>query len=251
MLAGSYNVAGRRPPLGMRLHDWLHQWHDNWPKVGAGHACARTRNQLKPHARMRPRSWTFPPLGSWEVTVHARYPLHSHAWARMISDRRTPPAPRAPTSWPSACRRSSPYPPATRCWGPAGTAPTPGTLLWPPRSTATSGGGFMLLVVVCIRPPCAFMSRPFRGGKPCTLCQHTGAGQSARRAPPEPLPRPAPRGRRALGQGGAELWPHIRHRAAQHDGAAGQPGARAFRDGSRVACGAGGRCLRPPRGAGA
>ena len=35
VLASTYNVAGRRPPPGQRLHEWLHQWRDSWPKVGS------------------------------------------------------------------------------------------------------------------------------------------------------------------------------------------------------------------------
>jgi hypothetical protein len=34
VLAGTYNVAGRRPPPGQRLGEWLHLWRDSWPKVG-------------------------------------------------------------------------------------------------------------------------------------------------------------------------------------------------------------------------
>lgn len=30
--AGTYNVAGKRPPAGLKLHDWLDQWKHRWPK---------------------------------------------------------------------------------------------------------------------------------------------------------------------------------------------------------------------------
>lgn len=37
LLCGTYNVAGRRPPEGQRLDEWLHAWRDSWPEVcGAG-----------------------------------------------------------------------------------------------------------------------------------------------------------------------------------------------------------------------
>jgi hypothetical protein len=29
---GTYNVAGKKPPAGLRLHDWLDQWKHAWPK---------------------------------------------------------------------------------------------------------------------------------------------------------------------------------------------------------------------------
>lgn len=31
--AGTYNVAGKKPPPGLKLHDWLDQWKDCWPKA--------------------------------------------------------------------------------------------------------------------------------------------------------------------------------------------------------------------------
>jgi hypothetical protein len=33
--AGTYNVAGKRPPNGLKLHEWLHQWKDCWPQTAA------------------------------------------------------------------------------------------------------------------------------------------------------------------------------------------------------------------------
>lgn len=32
LLAGTYNVAGKRPPAGLKLHEWLDQWKHCWPK---------------------------------------------------------------------------------------------------------------------------------------------------------------------------------------------------------------------------
>ncbi|KAI8476894.1 MAG: hypothetical protein J3K34DRAFT_516160 [Monoraphidium minutum] len=36
VLAGTYNVAGRRPPPGATLHEWLGLWKDAWPQVAGG-----------------------------------------------------------------------------------------------------------------------------------------------------------------------------------------------------------------------
>lgn len=36
LLAGTYNVAGKRPPAGLKLHDWLDQWKHAWPRGEAG-----------------------------------------------------------------------------------------------------------------------------------------------------------------------------------------------------------------------
>lgn len=33
VLAGTYNVAGKRPPPGAKLHEWVGQWRDSWPQV--------------------------------------------------------------------------------------------------------------------------------------------------------------------------------------------------------------------------
>jgi phosphatidylinositol-bisphosphatase len=33
--AGTYNVAGKRPPNGLKLHEWLHQWKHCWPQAAA------------------------------------------------------------------------------------------------------------------------------------------------------------------------------------------------------------------------
>ena len=33
--AGTYNVAGKKPPAGLKLHDWLDQWKHCWPKETA------------------------------------------------------------------------------------------------------------------------------------------------------------------------------------------------------------------------
>lgn len=32
LLAGSYNVAGKKPPSKLKLTDWLDQWRDSWPR---------------------------------------------------------------------------------------------------------------------------------------------------------------------------------------------------------------------------
>uniref|UniRef100_A0A383VSK7 Rho-GAP domain-containing protein n=1 Tax=Tetradesmus obliquus TaxID=3088 RepID=A0A383VSK7_TETOB len=40
VLAGTYNVAGKRPPTGLKLHEWLHQWKDCWPQAAAAPAAA-------------------------------------------------------------------------------------------------------------------------------------------------------------------------------------------------------------------
>ncbi|KIZ02075.1 hypothetical protein MNEG_5880 [Monoraphidium neglectum] len=40
LLAGTYNVAGKRPPPGTKLHEWVGQWRDSWPKVTDGGARA-------------------------------------------------------------------------------------------------------------------------------------------------------------------------------------------------------------------
>ncbi|KAF8068242.1 Ocrl [Scenedesmus sp. PABB004] len=41
VLAGTYNVAGKRPPPGLRLHEWLDQWRACWPGAAprGGGAC--------------------------------------------------------------------------------------------------------------------------------------------------------------------------------------------------------------------
>jgi hypothetical protein len=31
-------VAGKRPPNGLKLHEWLHQWKDCWPQAAAAAA---------------------------------------------------------------------------------------------------------------------------------------------------------------------------------------------------------------------
>ncbi len=36
--AGTYNVAGKKPPMGLRLSEWLDQWKDSWPKAEGGAA---------------------------------------------------------------------------------------------------------------------------------------------------------------------------------------------------------------------
>jgi phosphatidylinositol-bisphosphatase len=33
--AGTYNVAGKKPPPGLKLHEWLNQWKECWPADGA------------------------------------------------------------------------------------------------------------------------------------------------------------------------------------------------------------------------
>lgn len=33
--AGTYNIAGKKPPPGLKLHDWLDQWKHCWPKEAA------------------------------------------------------------------------------------------------------------------------------------------------------------------------------------------------------------------------
>jgi hypothetical protein len=38
--AGTYNVAGKRPPNGLKLHEWLHQWKDCWPQAAAASSAA-------------------------------------------------------------------------------------------------------------------------------------------------------------------------------------------------------------------
>lgn len=35
MQAGTYNVAGKKPPAGLKLHDWLDQWKHAWPREAA------------------------------------------------------------------------------------------------------------------------------------------------------------------------------------------------------------------------
>lgn len=43
--AGTYNVAGKKPPAGLELHDWLNQWKHCWPRESAGTAQAQEQQQ--------------------------------------------------------------------------------------------------------------------------------------------------------------------------------------------------------------
>jgi hypothetical protein len=40
--AGSYNVGGKKPPPGLRLHSWINMWQDNWPERDAASMLGNT-----------------------------------------------------------------------------------------------------------------------------------------------------------------------------------------------------------------
>eukprot|EP00879_Flechtneria_rotunda_P021216 GHRR01022349.1.p1 GENE.GHRR01022349.1~~GHRR01022349.1.p1 ORF type:complete len:170 (+),score=71.39 GHRR01022349.1:673-1182(+) len=49
LLVGTYNVAGKKPPSGLKVHEWLNQWKDCWPSASGSHnADGRSSNTAGP-----------------------------------------------------------------------------------------------------------------------------------------------------------------------------------------------------------
>lgn len=46
--AGTYNVAGKKPPAGLKLHDWLDQWKDCWPNTQSANTPASAPASVGP-----------------------------------------------------------------------------------------------------------------------------------------------------------------------------------------------------------